>query len=157
MEARAARDGEADPPPSFPPPSPVLEYKLVEVDGAAAAVAWQDGPNRVVELPPAAASVAVDDAWAAGAPAVTVRGAETAPAKAAPVGAPRTVAPRTVAPAAAAPAAATPAPAAPAPAASAPGADMTVSQLKSALKAAGLPTGGKTADLVARLAAARRA
>ena len=72
MEARAARDGEADPPPSFPPPSPVLEYKLVEVDGAAAAVAWQDGPNRVVELPPAAASVAVDDAWAAGAPAVTV-------------------------------------------------------------------------------------
>ena len=152
MEARAARDGEADPPPSFPPPSPVLEYKLVEVDGAAAAVAWQDGPNRVVELPPAAASVAVDDAWAAGAPAVTVRGAETAPAKAAPV-----VAPRTVAPAAAAPAAATPAPAAPAPAASAPGADMTVSQLKSALKAAGLPTGGKKADLVARLAAARRA
>ena len=141
--------------------APGLEFKFVELrtdDGSV--VKWAPGANVAVAA--RGAAVRVTDGWDA--PATVVE--EDVNAEAAVIAQPAAVAEVSAAPTAPTPAA--PSPPRPSPTAVAtvvvatsavatakPVAALTVPQLKAELKAAGLSTTGKKADLVARLQAAR--
>lgn len=142
--------------------APGLEFKFVELrtdDGSV--VEWAPGANVAVAA--RGAAVSVTDGWDA--PATVVE--EEVKAEAAVIAQPAAVVEVAAAPT---PAAAVPTPSPPRPSPTAvataviatsavdaakPVAALTVPQLKAELKAAGLSTAGKKADLVARLQAAR--